>query len=252
MTQRTSAQLLALVLACACACRGPRELPEAQYREVVSAFYAGIAALQTSQEVLARQKLERVTEIAPGEPAGWANLGLLLMRQQEPDQAATKLAKAAELAPTSAPIQRLSALAESRRGKLPEAIAHLKRALELDPGDLKAAFVLAQETERAGGAENEAEAQRVLESLVARSDNLAARLDYGRLAAKRGDAAALRKALAPLGETARGWPVEAQEQWKALEAAAAESPRAAASRVAFLKNVLVRVPEYRRSVAEVS
>ena len=137
MTQRISAHLLALAFACACACRGKTELPEAQYREVVQAFYTGIAALQTSQEVLARQKLERVTQIAPDEPAGWANLGLLLMRQQETDTAALKLAKAAELAPRSAPIQRLLALAESRRGKLAEAIAHWKRALELDPADLQ-------------------------------------------------------------------------------------------------------------------
>ena len=117
---------LASVLACVPACRHEVELPEAAYREAVSAFYTGLAALQTSQEVLARQKLERVIEIAPAEPAGWANLGLLLMRQQEIDEAAVKLAKAAELAPRSAPIERLLALAESRRGKLPEAIAPLE------------------------------------------------------------------------------------------------------------------------------
>ncbi len=203
--------------------------------------------------MLAREKLERVTALVPEEPAGWADLGLLLMRQQEVDQAAQKLARAAELAPKNAAIQRLLALAESRRGKLPEAIAHLKRALALDPGDLKAAFVLAQETERQGGAENEAEAQHVLETLLARSENLAARLDYARLAAKRGDAASLQKAIGPLAGAAASWPPPGQEQWKALrEAAGGGNPRAAGPRVAFLKNVLVRVPEYRRSLAAVS
>jgi hypothetical protein len=44
-----------------------------------------------------------------------------------------------------------------------------------------------------------------------------------------------------------------QEQWKTLQdAAAAGSPKGAAPRVAFLKNVLVRVPEYRRALAAVS
>jgi Tfp pilus assembly protein PilF len=245
--------MLALAMAGAWSCRRALDVPEPVYRETVSAFYTGLAALQTSQDVLAREKLERVTALVPEEPAGWADLGLLLMRQQEVDQAAQKLTRAAELAPKNGAIQRLLALAEGRRGKLPEAIAHLKRALELDPGDLKAAFVLAQETERQGGPESEAEAQRILETLLARADNLAARLDYARLAAKRGDGASLQKAIGPLAGSASSWPEPAQEQWKALrEAAAGGNPRAAGPRVAFLKNVLVRVPEYRRALAAVS
>src|SRR4026208_216005 len=51
------------------------------YREAVVAFYTGLAALQTSQEVLARQQLERVISLAPNEPAAWANAGLPLLRQ---------------------------------------------------------------------------------------------------------------------------------------------------------------------------
>src|SRR4051812_13675586 len=84
------------------------------YRGAVSAFYTGLAALQTSQEVLARQKFERVTAIVPDEPAAWANLGLLMVRQQEIDGALEKLRKAADLAPTSGAIQRMLGLAESR------------------------------------------------------------------------------------------------------------------------------------------
>ena len=88
--------------------------------------------MQTTQEVLARQKFDRVVALAPTEPAGWANLGLLLLRQQEIDQGAQHLARAAALAPESPAIQRLQALAESRRGNLNEAIGHWRRALELD------------------------------------------------------------------------------------------------------------------------
>ncbi len=58
-------------------------MSDATYREAVTAFYTGLAAMQTSQDVLARQSLERVTTLVPHEPAGWANLGLLLLRQQE-------------------------------------------------------------------------------------------------------------------------------------------------------------------------
>jgi cytochrome c-type biogenesis protein CcmH/NrfG len=234
------------------ACRGPLRVPQSTYRETVSAFYAGLAALQTSQELLAREKLERVTTLVPEEPAGWANVGLLLLRQQEVEPAIEKLTKAAGLAPKSAEIQRLLALARSRQGKLPEALGHWKKALELDPNDGKAAFALAQDTERQGGPESEAAAQDVLGRLLARSDNLAVRLDYARLSAKRGDASALQKAIAPLGEASRSWPPEAREQLEALRAAAAANPRAAAPRVAFLKNVLLREPAYRRALRLVS
>ncbi len=232
-------------------CRGPLRVPEATYRETVSAFYTGLAALQTSQEVLAREKLDRVTVLVPEEPAGWADVGLLLLRQQEVEPALEKLTKAAALAPRSGAIQRLLGLARSRQGKLPEAVGHWKRALALDPGDEKAAFALAQDAERQGGPENEAEAQRVLETLLGRSENLAVRLDYARLCAKRGEGAALQKAIAPLAEASRSWPPEAREQLLALQAAAA-NPRAAAPRVAFLKNVLLREPAYRRALQAVS
>jgi Tfp pilus assembly protein PilF len=252
MLQRTLSLACAFALVCVGSCRKRPEVPESTYRETVSGFYTGLAAMQTSQETLAREKLLRVTTLVPDEAAGWANLGLLLMRQQELDEAAQKLTRAAELAPKSGAIQRLLALAESRRGKLPEAMRHLKRALELDPGDLKAAFALAQESERQGGPEGEAEAQRVLETLLGRSENLAARLDYARLAAKRGDGPALKKAIDPLAEMAKAWPAEVREHWNPLREAADGNPRAAAPRVAFLKNVLIRVPEYRRSLAAIS
>ena len=42
------------------------------------------------------------------------------------------------------------------------------------------------------------QAQQVLEQLLARAENLPARLDYVRLAAKRGDASSVQKALQPL------------------------------------------------------
>ena len=195
--------LLLAALATACSSRRGSEPSPEVYREAVTAFYVGVSAMQTSQEVLAREKLDRVVALVPQEPAGWADLGLLLLRQQDLEQGAQQLARAASLAPDIAEIQKLQALAESRRGNLPEALAHWQRALALDPSDRQAAYALALDTEREGGPENDAAAQRVLEQLVARSDNLVARLEYARIAAKRGDKAALDAALAPLTAASR-------------------------------------------------
>ena len=60
--------------------------------------------------------------LVPQEPAGWANLGLLLLRQQENGPARERLTKAAELAPENAAIERLLAIAESRAGNSAESI----------------------------------------------------------------------------------------------------------------------------------
>jgi hypothetical protein len=253
MLRRTPsvASVLAIVVVFGSSCGRRPELPEATYREAVTAFYTALAAMQTSQELLARRELERVIQLAPDEPAGWANLGLLLLRQQDVDAARDRLTKAAALAPKSAAVQRLLALLESRSGRLTEAIRHWRRAAELDPGDSRAPYALALDTERQGGNDGLVEAQLVLESLLARKENLAVRLELARLAAKQGDAAGLRKAVAPFPETSRAWPAPAIEQLAALQAAL-EDPRAAATRVVFLKNVLLREPEFRRSLAAVS
>ena len=245
--------LTSLLLASSCSsCRRTPEVPPDVYREAVTAFYTALAALETSQELLAREKLDRVIELVPHEPAGWANLGLLLLRQQEVDAARERLAKAAELAPDEAQIAGLRALAEGRAGNTSESIRLWREALTLDPSNLRAAYSLAQELERSGGAEGEAEAQRVLETLLGRTENLAARLEYARITAKRGDAAALSRALEPLTAMAGGWPEAARERLDAVRESAAANPRAAATQVAFLKNVLVREPVYRRALAEVT
>ena len=243
--------VLVAAAGCSSCRRNPDVAPEA-YREAVTAFYVGLAAMQTTQEVLARSKFDRVVTLVPGEAAGWANLGLLLLRQQEIEQGAEKLTKAAELAPDSAAIQRLLALTESRRGNLNASLAHWRRALEIDPNDLEAAYSLALETERQGGAEQDANAQKLLEALLKRRENLAARLEYLRVAAKRGDVAAVGAAVGPLVNASKAWAPQAQEQLKAVIATVAANPRAAATRVAFLKNFLLREPIYRVALAEVT
>src|SRR5262245_46863891 len=130
-----AAILIALLLTFS-ACDRNAGLPKPgsqEYRDLVAAFYVGLAGLQTGEDVRAKEKLTRSTEIAPGEPACWANLGLLAVRQQEFDTAFEKVEKARSLAPDNSQIEALLGLIESRRGKLPEAAAHLKKAVELDP-----------------------------------------------------------------------------------------------------------------------
>jgi hypothetical protein len=243
---------LAIAIAATVSCRrGPR-VDDVTYRQAVTAFYVSLAAMQTSQDLHARKELDRLLQLVPDEAAGWANLGLLLLRQQQVDEAATRLARASELAPGNAAIERLLALAESRKGNLQESVRHWRRAIELAPTDLKGPYALAQELERIGGAASDAEAQALFESLATRSTNLAAQLEFARLAAKRGDGAALIRALDGLSKNASSWPADAQDRLKNVRQAAQGSVTAATTPVIFLKNVLIREPEYRAAFAAVS
>lgn len=241
-----------LLVAMAVSCARSSSLPQPgsnQYRELVSAFYVGLAGLQTGEDVRAREKLTRATEIAPGEPAAWANLGLLSVRQQEFDAAYEMVERARSLAPEDSRIESLLGLIESRRGKLPEAIAHFEKAVALDKTNLKALYALAQEVERQSDENADLLAQRRLEEILAVDpDNIAVLVDLARLAAKRNDVEALKKAAAKLLEKSGGWPEEAKKQVDALRDA---DTRAASTAIAYLRNTLLRVPAYRRSLNDV-
>lgn len=247
---------LLILLLVGAGCRTQERLPEKsskEYNEYVRAFYVGLAALQVGDDVRADSKLAQVTQLVPGEPAGWANWGLLALRQRNFDPAAERIERARALAPDNDQIYYLLGLVESGRGRATEAITALRKAAELNPQNLKASYRLAEEIERQGAGDSEAEYERLMQQiLAAQPDNLAALLELGRIAAKRNDAATLRQVLDKLTARAAAWPPEVQQQLSAVQAAAAaQDPRATATRITFLRNVLVRVPEYRQSLAAI-
>ncbi len=246
--------LLLIALFVFAGCRPGTTLPArstAEYNELVRTFYIGLAALQVGHDVQADSKLAQFTQLAPSEPAGWANWGLLALRQRNFDVANERIERARSLAPENADIQYLIGLLESSRGKTPEAIAALRKAVELDPNNLFAVYKLAEELERQGDEQSTAEVQNLLQKiLAAQPDNLAATVELSRVAAKRGDAETLKSTVAKISGRSSSWPEEVKQQVVPVEQAALSNDlRAAATRTTFLRNVLLRVPEYRRSLA---
>jgi len=255
VNSRWVASLVLLGLAAALSgCHSSIKLPakgSKAYADVVSAFYIGLAALQVGDDVHAENKLSELTQLVPAEPAGWANWGVLALRQRNYDLAAQRLERARHLAPRNDQIYDLLGILEADRGRSAEAIADLRKAVDLNPKNLRAAYALAEEIERQGDANSEAEFQQVIQKiLAAQPDNLAALLELTRAAAKRGDAATLKSAVAEISARSSAWPPEVQQQLATVQAAASGSDlRAAATRTTFLRNVLMRVPEYRQSLS---
>src|SRR5438874_2145189 len=173
-----SAMLIGALSGCDSGARLPSK-SSAEYRDAVSKFYVGLAALQVGDDVRADRRLAEFAKIAPGEPAGWANWGVLALRQRDFDAASKRLERARALATNNGHVYRLLGFLESKRGRSSEAIA-----------------------------------------------KIAAR--------------------------ANGWPTEVQEQVAALQTAAhGEDLRRAATQSTLLRNVLWRVPEFRRGYARI-
>ena len=219
------------------------------YEQTTRRFFRGLAALQVGLVDAAKQEFTQATALAPGEPASWANLGLAHLRLGEFDAAGPALERAAALAPSSSEVRFLIGRLETSRGRRDEAIAELRRAVELDPRSLYARTALIQEVENAAGADADAEAQRLLEELFAlQPENPAVLVERARLAAKRGDAAMVRDSVSRLEKFVGTWPPEVVERYRALQQTLGAANGSDTTRaIAFLRNVLARVPTFRES-----
>ena len=222
------------------------------YSDFVSAFYVGLAALQVGDDVRAESMLSSATKLVPGEPAGWANWGILALRQRNFDAAAQRFAQALSLDKDDDRLYYLQGLLESDRGNSGPAIERLRQAVKRNPRNLRAMYLLASEVERQGGDQSDGEFQQLIQQVLAVApNNLAALVELARISAKRGDAATLRDTVAHLEAQSSAWPAEVKQQLDALKAAAAgPDRRAAATRSIFLRNVLMRVPEFRANLLE--
>jgi tetratricopeptide (TPR) repeat protein len=225
-----------------------------EYEQAVSSFFSGVAALQAGDNPRAEEKLSQAVKLAPGEPAAWANLGLVQVLNNKVDAGKQSLEKARDLAPNLSEVEVFLGSVASRAGQIPEAVGHFRKAVEKNPENLRALYSLARELERQGGPENEAEALRLMKSIVQKSPkSLFALLEMTRLAAKTGDAEGVKQGLAGLEENAGRWPESAQERYRELKSnVAAGNLRQAAVLAITMQNPLKPLPAYQQSQAALS
>ncbi len=223
------------------------------YRALVSTFTEGVVALEVSDDEHALPSLTLATQIAPSEPAGWADLGVFYLRHNNSDQARQALEKAGSLAPKNAAILALRGLLETQSGKFADAVADYQQAVALDPADLQARYALGQAVQQQGGPNADADAEKQLQAIAdAAPDNLFAAIKLAEAAAKAGQTETVRQMTARLAAHAAGWPPDLQAALKtAQQAVSGGDTRAAVPALQGLENLLGQYPPFHADLLKV-
>src|SRR6516164_3238093 len=137
-----------------------------EYAEYVRVFQVGVAAIDAERLDLAEARLDKAIELAPGEPAAWANRGLLHLRQNNKAAAAHDLKRAHDLAPESGEIEALLGQLAQAEGDYSKSVSHLRKAVEKNPRDLTSLYALAEAVSKENTPGTDAEYQRLMERIL--------------------------------------------------------------------------------------
>ena len=109
--------------------------PGASLDEVLRQNNHGAALMEQYKPAQAVEAFTQVTDLAPGWPSGFVNLGLAAFYARQIDRARAALLEAVRQAPESAQAHYVLATIYKSDGKSPEALAEFEKARGLDPED---------------------------------------------------------------------------------------------------------------------
>ncbi|WP_340105669.1 FG-GAP-like repeat-containing protein [Rhodohalobacter sp. 8-1] len=223
------------------------------YRTAVSDFYVSLAASQTEEARFAFNKMNDVATAFPQEPAAWANLGVMAMRQGNYELADERFEQARNRAPQNSSILFLSGIFESRQGNIDAAIDYMRSALEADPDNNRIRFALINELERQDDVSNAEEILTRIEDLFNEVPlNQAVQFETARIAAKERNTRLLREAVQAMAGNSDRWPEEARELFEVIESAAEEEEFSDLNfELTFLRNAVEPTPAFQADLRNI-
>jgi tetratricopeptide (TPR) repeat protein len=224
-----------------------------KYEQYVEAFDVGIAALDADVPQIAQESLTKAIDLVPGEPAAWADRGLLLIRDGRLDEALRDLHEAERLAPENAAIQQLLGIADQRRGQLAAAAEYFQTAIKLEPKNVMALYRLAVVIDQQQGPDSDAEYQRLMDRILAvQPNNLFILQSKLRVALRRGDHAAARKTVEQLKQLSAEWSPQAKKQLTELDRALTDpAAKVELAKALPLMNLMRAEQDFKRDAAAV-
>jgi Tfp pilus assembly protein PilF len=222
------------------------------YAQMVSLFYAGALAYQTTADAQVQGfanktivYMEKATQLVPDEPAAWANLALARLKlQTRPEEAQELMKRALSIAPASGPgrsaLEALYGEMEVSQGHSAEAIPHFRSAIQADPNNVRARYALAKALLIQPTPQREQEiVDNVEAALQAQPDNGIVLLLRVQLAAEKKDTETLKRLVARLGEWAPLWPEKPRVMFAELEKASlGPDVSQSVTKAKFLSNLL--------------
>ena len=197
--------------------------------------------MEVGEDLRANAKLSLVTELAPQEPAAWANLALMAMRRNELDIAQDHLNRALQLDSTNSEILSIAAAHARMAGNGTMQLRYLRKVVSIDSLNTRALFEL-------------------VELLPEDSDGYASIMDQLIAAVPRNTSVLLKRLEQSVSRGALdlelldelsdyAWGVDVNEQIKTLKDSAQRGD--VGIQLAFLRNILLSEPQYRQDLAEV-
>src|SRR5687767_10280855 len=188
MTQRPwrcCSVILGLALAVALGCRRDRVPVE----ELYTTRMLGLSYLQRNQLPEAEAEFRKLTDLAPDDPLGYADLGLTYLQAARYEDAEEQLRRARELDPGSMEVRLALARLYSLTNRPADARAELEQLRRDTTASARVLYALAElEAQQADSAAARRYRDRLREVLAIEPANLAVRLKLVEAFARRGEA----------------------------------------------------------------
>ncbi len=224
------------------------------YVKAVSAFTIGTVALETVNLDLIEPNLRAASELAPGEPAIWANLAIHALRTSDLGAAEAHFQKAKSLGGDDDRLILIEGLLAEKRGRFDDALAAYRRAAERNPRNVKAHFLVSKTADAQSAPDKSTVMASALDAILAITPgNQMALTERLKVAAEAGDLDTVRRVVDFFKQRSKSLPAASLGLLKALDTAPDSLPKVARKRQATLfQNTLRPLADFQAGLREVT